>query len=110
MKISRVPSVTPQSSPSSTGMESGRFVWETLTPRLIHPLKLAMIEALLWVDRPLSADDLLALFSPLESNRELVRYHARSLAKAGVLETIQVEESAGGPAEPHYFFARAASG
>jgi hypothetical protein len=37
-----------------TAAEGGEpFDWSALVPRVAHPLRVAIVEALLWIDRPL---------------------------------------------------------
>jgi hypothetical protein len=105
MRILKSRNVSPESDPPAAAVEgSDRRVWEWLVPRLIHPLQLAIVEALLWVEEPLSVAELVALFSPLESNRELVRYHAKCLVKAGVLEATDVGSAAVDPRDSRFVF------
>jgi hypothetical protein len=85
MRISTVDKSTTKS--SLPGEVREQFVWDELTPRLIDPTRLAIIEALLWLQRPLAASDLAPV---LGAPKELVRYHCRVLARAGVLEIVDV--------------------
>jgi hypothetical protein len=68
--------------------ESERFVWESLVPRLVHPLKLAIIEALLRTGLPLSPVDLAAM---LDSSDEFILYHCKYLANVGIIEVGEFE-------------------
>jgi hypothetical protein len=64
-------------------MSSGderRFDWMSLVPRVVHPLKVAIVEALLWIDQPLSASDLSKVFDR-EFSLGLVSYHLKELRK-----------------------------
>jgi hypothetical protein len=111
MKISKVARAIPKSPPpSSNAAGNERFVWETLVPRLIGPLKLGIIEALLWVGRPLSPVDLEELLVPGESKLALVSYHAEYLTKAGVLEMVEIEmvedEEGTSGGEARFYFPR----
>ena len=82
--------------------------WEPFVPQFVHPLKVAIVEALLWIEEPLSAVQFGKLFRSAgqgfrESN---VRYHLNHLAKAGVLEVISAAPSpGGGPWEKFFYFA-----
>jgi|GEM_PF-1930067 len=62
--------------------------WETYVATFVHPLKVAIVEALCWIDAPLSAVQLTKLCSGGgEPFREPnVRYHLHQLVKVGVLE------------------------
>ncbi len=60
------------------------FDWDVLVPRLVHPLKVAIIEATHWIGEPLSASQLAQCFGERWS-LSLVSYHQTQLAKLGVL-------------------------
>jgi hypothetical protein len=76
-----------KSAPSSDGPFPG---WERFVPQFVHPVKVAVIEALLHLGEPLSAPLFAKLFiGEGESFRESnVRYHLSHLVKAGVLEVV----------------------
>jgi hypothetical protein len=60
-----------------------QFNWSALV-LLIHPMKTAIIEAMCWVDDPLSAN----LISRMTGGRyslQYVSYHVKSLADAGLI-------------------------
>ena len=102
MKISEGSNATPESDPpGSAGAERERFVWQSLAPALLGPLKVAIIEALLWVGQPLSPAGLQESLALEERKLALVRYHAEYLAEAGVLEML---EPADGDEEARFFF------
>lgn len=63
-----------------------RFDWEALVPLVIHPLKVAILEALEWIGQPLSASDLTKVFDDEEIYLSHVSYHLRKLGEVGVLE------------------------
>ena len=94
MKLRKVPKVSPPRRPlpwadeeeATAGDE--RFVWESLVPRLVHPLTLSVVEALLRADRPLSATEMAPM---LAARHELVLYHCKHLAGAGVLEIAGIQ-------------------
>lgn len=89
------------------------FEWAALVPRLVHPLKVAIIEALEWIELPLSAKDLnLALDE--EFGLSLISYHMRKLADVGAIEKVEQRAVRGAlqsfytlvtaePAEPKLF-------
>lgn len=60
-------------------------LWQELVPRLIHPTKLELIEALSWIGEPLSVAELFAVLAPPESPIDYVRYHLKGLCHAGVV-------------------------
>ncbi|HEX6781997.1 MAG TPA: hypothetical protein VF125_08195 [Solirubrobacterales bacterium] len=86
--------------------EQSSFIWKTLIPRLLHPIKVDIIETMLWMEQPLSASELTNLFGKGEEQKYLskVSYHARSLKKLGVLE-LQRTRPVRGAVESFYVFA-----
>lgn len=79
-----------------------RFVWEVLAPRLLHPSRLALIQALLKHRRPLTLGE---LAEAVEITKDQVDHECRSMQEAGVLETVSTVPIAGGERdEPSYFF------
>ena len=85
-------------------MEGGEFQfdWAGLVPHFVHPLKVSIIEAMLWVGRPLSATDLARVFLG-EFDLSLVAYHLNKLAEAGAVELVE-ERQARGALQRIYFF------
>lgn len=67
------------------------FEWGTLVPRLVHPLKVAIIEALDWIEVPMSAKELDLVLNE-EFGLSLVSYHMRKLADVGAI--VPVEQKA----------------
>lgn len=80
-----------------------RFDWSTLVPQIVHPLKVGIVEALLWVDQPLSATDLTKLFDSDRYGVAHVSYHLVKLADIDALEVVRKRE-ARGATEKFYFF------
>jgi DNA-binding transcriptional ArsR family regulator len=70
--------------------KSAEFDWSLLVPYLIHPLRVAIIEAMAYLGQPLSASDLRKLLDTAEFHLSLISYHAKKLRKAGAL--VQVRE------------------
>ncbi len=58
--------------------------WAALAARLLHPQQLQIIEALRWIDRPLSASELVQVFHR-EQRLSSVAYHVRRLVALGAL-------------------------
>jgi len=67
---------------------NGHFNWGTLVPYLIHPVKVAIIEAMEWVDVPLSPRELDRLFDE-QFGVSLISYHMRTLMDVGVVEKVR---------------------
>lgn len=83
--------------------------WEPFLPQLVHPLKVAIVEALLCVRQPLSAVQFGKVFAGAgdgfrESN---VRYHLDHLTEVGVLEVVPYIDRSGSPREKFFYFADA---
>lgn len=66
------------------------FSWETLVPLLVHPAKVTIIEALAWIEEPLSATDLDRLLQG-HVGVSLLSYHLRKLAELGAIERVRQE-------------------
>jgi DNA-binding transcriptional ArsR family regulator len=66
------------------------FDWESLVPLLVHPVKVAIIEAMSWIDRPLSATDLDKILNG-DIGVSLISYHLRKLAELGAIERVHQE-------------------
>jgi hypothetical protein len=80
--------------------------WEPFLPHLVHPLKVAIVEALLRIGEPLSAVQFGKVFRGAgEGFREgNVRYHLKRLAEVGVLEPVSAGPG-GDPRERFFYFA-----
>jgi hypothetical protein len=62
--------------------------WAALVARVLHPAEVQIIEALRWIERPLSAGDLSELFDGKLSWVVACR-HIRHLTQLGAIETEQ---------------------
>jgi DNA-binding transcriptional ArsR family regulator len=81
------PTAAPPQSPQS-------FNWETLVPRLVHPVKVEIIEAMAWIGLPLSATDLDRILRG-EIGVSLLSYHLRKLTEVGALERVRRDQVRG---------------
>jgi hypothetical protein len=101
----KVPPLAESTSGGAMTMKGGeQFEWDVLVPHVIHPAKVAIIEALLWVDQPLSASDLAKLIGSDKCSLAHISYHLVQLAKAGALEVVRSRQVRGAT-EKFYFFA-----
>jgi hypothetical protein len=75
--------------------EPSPSVWERLVPQVVHPAKVAILEALQWMDRPLSASELVALLDDEGYYISLISYHFRHLADIGVIGLVRKVERRG---------------
>ncbi len=79
------------------------FEWDVLVPRAIHPLRVAIIEALRWVDRPLSASELTKLIDDQDAGLSHISYHVGRLADVGALKKVR-QRQVRGSTEKFYSF------
>ncbi len=79
-----------------------QFDWDVLVPHFVHPLVVAVIEALLWVKEPLSAPDFAKLFNA-QFNRPTISYHLDKLVEIDALVMTREQRTRGLP-EKLYFF------
>ncbi len=79
------------------------FDWAALVPQVLHPHKVAIIEALLEIGKPMSASDLSRCFGAAGKGLSQIAYHVSSLADAGVIEKVS-ERQVRGTKEKFYFF------
>jgi Helix-turn-helix domain len=68
--------------------------WEALIDHHFNPHKVAIIEAMLWIDRPLSAAELQQIFEK-KVHLSTISYHIRTLAKLGALDLVGEEKVRG---------------
>ena len=97
----------PSSGRAGSGAISGdglQFQWDSLVPHFVHPIKVAIIEAMLWTGRPLSASELARIFLE-EFDLSLVSYHLNKLAEAGVFVQVGERQVRGAVQRFFYFSA-----
>jgi hypothetical protein len=82
------------------GAGDEQFKWDSLVSRVLHPIQVVVIEALLWVDLPIAPSDVARMCGG-ELNPSLVAYHTRALAARGVIELVDTEVVRG--AERHLY-------
>jgi hypothetical protein len=59
--------------------------WATLAAQLLHSRQLQIIEAMRWIDQPLSASELVRVFAG-EERLSAIAYHVRRLDSLGALK------------------------
>lgn len=89
-------------SPIPSHDEPYPFDWGALVPRLVHPLKVVIVEALSYIDEPLSASDLRLVFGE-QYDLSLISYHVVGLAKVGALAKVR-QQQVRGALKTFYFF------
>jgi hypothetical protein len=70
------------------------FQWESLVPRLLHPMQVEIIEAMWWIGRPLAASELEEVFDRAYGLSH-INYHVVRLKKLGALRKVGREEVRG---------------
>jgi hypothetical protein len=80
-----------------------RFDWEGLVPLIVHPVKVAIIEAIDWINEPLSASDLTKVINDGKLRLPHVAYHVKNLGEIGVLKVVR-RRAVRGSLEKFYFF------
>lgn len=69
---------------ASPGEQRAEYDWAALVPKFMHPMKVAIIEALWRLERPLSASELSKVFDH-QYDISHVSHHMTSLWKLNVL-------------------------
>lgn len=70
------------------------FDWATLVPFCVHPLRVTIIEALVWIGKPLSATDIKKILDN-GTTVGLVSYHVKELAKVGAIKKVRSRQVRG---------------
>lgn len=79
--------------------------WGVVAPHAVNPTKVSIVEALRWIDQPLSASELELIFDRAPT-LATISYHLTSLAAAGVLQQVS-KRQVRGAWESHYCLAAA---
>jgi DNA-binding transcriptional ArsR family regulator len=79
-----------------------QFDWSSVVDLYVHPLKVAIIEALIRIGKPLSATDLRKVFGGTILTTTISR-HLVTLAKAEIVVVVR-ERRVRGAREKFYFF------
>lgn len=76
--------------------DAPEFDWAALIARVVHPTRVAIIEALSNLGQPLSPTELTKLFDDPEGHYlSLISYHARNLAREGMLTVASTRQVRG---------------
>lgn len=83
---------------------AGALDWCALVPRLVHETKVWIMEALGWIDRPLSARELVKISGGRKSIGNF-EHHLLCLMKAGAIKRVS-RTPVRGAHENHYFLTK----
>jgi Helix-turn-helix domain len=114
LSIQSHPHILPPTWPRPGGAavkgDGSAFDWAVLVSRVVHPVQVAIVEALLWISHPLSASDLRDIFDePSLHYLSIVSYHLRKLEEFGVLRETGTRPVRGA-VETFYFFPQSTNG
>jgi homoaconitase/3-isopropylmalate dehydratase large subunit len=101
--IPRTPADSAESAPRAGAGDEISFAWGALVPHVVHPAKVAIVEALSWLETPLSPSELERIFIGSCWSVQLISYHAKALQGLGALEVVE-ERQVRGVIERLYFF------
>ncbi len=79
------------------------FDWGALVPIVVHPMRVAIIEALCWIGEPLSAIDFKKMFGDEAFGTSYISYHVGELGKAGVLVQVETRQVRGALKKSYFF-------
>ena len=97
------PPIVPSREADADPRGNPSFDWETLVSLVVHPLKIEIIEALLWIGEPLSAAELVEILDG-GCSLGLIVYHAKTLENMKAIEVVYIRRVRGAR-ESYYFFA-----
>lgn len=83
-----------------SGAGGGQFRWDALVSRVLHPVQVAIVEALVWVGLPLAPSDLARMLGG-DCNLQHTGYHVNALVDLEILELIDTEPVRG--TTKHYY-------
>jgi DNA-binding transcriptional ArsR family regulator len=69
--------------------------WDGLLAHLLHPTQFQIIEAMHWIDRPVSASQLVQVFDRARKDLSAVSYHLRRLRTLKIVELSSVRRIRG---------------
>jgi len=75
---------------SNGGAGDECFPWGSLVSRFLHPIQVAAIEAMAWIELPISPSDVSSMLDG-EYSASHVAYHVKALFDRGFLELVDIE-------------------
>jgi predicted transcriptional regulator len=94
-------SVLPKVRPPVEDWEVAPFDWPALIDKSVHEVKVAIVEALWWIEQPLSAKELWEILGVGRYVAGTVAYHVKSLKDMGLIVPTS-ERAARGARETYY--------
>ena len=94
-KIQAATPKLPATGSNSAEKSPGTFDWLNFIGLTVHPLKIAVIEALLRIGQPLSIRDLAEMLSDAHYDKEMIKYHVGALVELGVIHLAEVRRVRG---------------
>jgi hypothetical protein len=104
--VASLPRERPPIPQISKGTSPQELDWIRLVAQTVHPTKVAVIEALLWIGEPLSASELNQMLGESTHGISLLQHHLRALVRLKVLE-VAAHRRARGAVESYYYFTEA---
>ena len=104
--MNRAPFATPECRCSDRvdgdgGAGDEGFHWDLLVSRILHPVQVAIIEALNWIGRPLAPSEVVQMFESQPYTVANLDYHTKALLDHGVLLLAYTEPVRG--TTKHYY-------
>lgn len=78
--------------------------WDALVPCAINPTRVAILEAMRWIDEPFSAVDLNKMYEDDPPGISAIAYHMRTLAFDFLVLCLYGEETIRGAKRKLYYF------
>lgn len=101
--IARTPQSAAAHDPRTDMRGSDGLDWGALVARSVHPTRLWIIEAMLRLERSLSATELEGVFSEEKLGISSISYHLKVLIELGIVEEVR-ERKVRGATERFYAF------
>jgi DNA-binding transcriptional ArsR family regulator len=79
----------------AAGSEAATVDWDGLLIRLLHPVQFQIIEAMHWIDQPVSASMLVHVFGRDPKDLSATAYHLRRLAELKIVRLSSIRRVRG---------------
>jgi hypothetical protein len=85
------PTDNPIAEPPTPTAAGAAFCWATFVSLLAHPIQVAIIETLLWIERPAAPADFVQMFEGNPYTVSHIGYHAKRLSDLGIIDLVRTE-------------------